>query len=64
MDIIFNETLPVLEEFVKKGKARFIGVTGYPLETLKKAILGAPGRFDVQQFKLTIARIMYILFLL
>lgn len=46
LDIIINETLPVLEEFVKDGRARFIGLTGYPLIILKQAILSAPGRFD------------------
>ncbi|XP_031640807.1 L-galactose dehydrogenase-like [Contarinia nasturtii] len=46
LDIVVNETLPVVEEAKKQGKARFIGVTGYPLEPLKQIILKAPGRFD------------------
>lgn len=46
MDIIINETLPTLEDIVKEGKAKFIGVTGYPLSVLKEAISRAPGRFD------------------
>lgn len=45
-DILLNETLPVLEETVKEGKARFIGVTGYPLDTLKRFIEAARGRIQ------------------
>lgn len=47
VEIIINETLPALEEARKQGKVRFIGVTGYPLEPLKEAILKASSRFDV-----------------
>ena len=47
LDIIINETLPALEKIVKDGKARHIGITGYPLKLLKEAILAAPGRFEV-----------------
>lgn len=46
-DILLNETLPTLEALVKEGKAKYIGVTGYPLETLKKFIEAAPGRLDI-----------------
>lgn len=46
-DILLNETLPTLEELVKEGKAKYIGVTGYPLETLKQFVEAAPGRIDV-----------------
>lgn len=42
-----NECLPALENLRKGGKIGFIGVTGYPLEKLKEAIVKAPGRFDV-----------------
>ncbi|XP_044728835.1 L-galactose dehydrogenase-like [Chrysoperla carnea] len=38
LDIVLNECLPTLEEVVKKGKARFIGVTDYSLSTLKECI--------------------------
>lgn len=48
LDIVVNETLPVVEEAKKQGKTRFIGVTGYPLQPLKEIILKAPGRFDVK----------------
>lgn len=48
LDIVVNETLPAVEEARKQGKTRFIGVTGYPLHTLKETILKAPGRFDVR----------------
>ena len=47
LDIVINECLPELEKIVKEGKAKFIGVTGYPLETLKECISKAKGRFDV-----------------
>lgn len=53
LDQIINETLPTLEEIVKEGKARFIGVTGYPLKILKEAILRAPGRFNVWMISVT-----------
>jgi len=47
LDIVLKETLPTLESVVRQGKAKYIGVTGYPLSVLKEAIVGAPGRFDV-----------------
>lgn len=47
LDTVINEALPELEALVKQGKARFIGVTGYPLNVLKNAISMAPGRIDV-----------------
>lgn len=47
LDIVINETLPAVEAARKQGKTKFIGVTGYPLNVLKEAILKAPGRFDV-----------------
>lgn len=46
-DILLKETLPTVEELVKEGKARFIGVTGYTLATLKAFAEAAPGRIDV-----------------
>ncbi|XP_025829493.1 L-galactose dehydrogenase-like [Agrilus planipennis] len=38
LDIVLNETLPTLVEAVKQGKARYIGVTGYPVSTLAECI--------------------------
>eukprot|EP00091_Calanus_sinicus_P000089 TRINITY_DN10012_c0_g1_i4.p1 TRINITY_DN10012_c0_g1~~TRINITY_DN10012_c0_g1_i4.p1 ORF type:complete len:227 (-),score=57.46 TRINITY_DN10012_c0_g1_i4:147-827(-) len=35
---IAKETLPVLEKIVKTGKARYIGITGYPLEEFHKVL--------------------------
>ena len=35
---IAKETLPVLEKIVKSGKARYIGITGYPLEEFHKVL--------------------------
>lgn len=47
-DIIVNETIPALEEAVKRGKARYVGITGYPLNVLREIILKAPGRVHVR----------------
>ena len=38
LDYVLKETLPVLEEAVKSGKAKFIGITGYPLSTLATCV--------------------------
>lgn len=46
-DILLNETLPTLEELVKEGKANYIGVTCYPLDTLRKFIEAVPGRIQI-----------------
>lgn len=45
LDYVISETLPVLEEAKQQGKARFLGITGYPLSVLKELIQKAPGRF-------------------
>ncbi|XP_018574593.1 L-galactose dehydrogenase-like isoform X2 [Anoplophora glabripennis] len=34
VETILTETLPTVEEIVKSGKARFVGITGYPVSTL------------------------------
>ncbi|XP_033149503.1 L-galactose dehydrogenase isoform X2 [Drosophila busckii] len=47
MDILLNETLPVLEQLVKEGKANFIGVSGYPLSAVKNLVSSTPGRIDM-----------------
>ncbi|XP_037949140.1 L-galactose dehydrogenase-like [Teleopsis dalmanni] len=47
LDVIVDECLPELEKIVREGKAKFIGVTGYPLDILRKCIERAPGRFDI-----------------
>ncbi|KAK4880367.1 hypothetical protein RN001_008513 [Aquatica leii] len=46
LDTVINETLPVLEEAVKNGKAKFIGVTGYPVSTLSKCINESKVKID------------------
>ncbi|KAH8280080.1 hypothetical protein KR018_004662 [Drosophila ironensis] len=46
LDIVINETLPTLEQLVKEGKARFIGVSAYPISILKECLTRAAGRFD------------------
>ncbi len=35
LDIIINETLPALQKVKEAGKARFIGITGYPMENFR-----------------------------
>lgn len=38
LEVIVNETLPVLQEAVKHGKTKYVGITGYPVITLKECI--------------------------
>lgn len=38
MDRIINETLPSMEIIVTSGKATYIGITGYPVSTLKECV--------------------------
>ena len=58
---IARKTLPVLEKIVKSGKARYIGITGYPLEEFHKVL-------DITQVKvdtvLSYARLDNISFLI
>ena len=35
LKIIINETLPALQKIKDQGKARYIGITGYPLENFR-----------------------------
>lgn len=35
LDIIINETLPALQKVKDAGKARFIGITGYPMDNFQ-----------------------------
>lgn len=46
-DIIVNETLPALEKIVKQGKARYIGITGYPLYVLKEVVEKSNTKIDM-----------------
>ncbi|KAH8417388.1 hypothetical protein KR222_010157 [Zaprionus bogoriensis] len=46
LDVVLNETLPTLETLVKEGKARYIGVSAYPISILKECTTRAAGRFD------------------
>nr|CAH7750075.1 unnamed protein product [Callosobruchus chinensis] len=34
LDMVLNETLPALQDIVKEGRAKYIGITGYPVTTL------------------------------
>ncbi|KAK7499394.1 hypothetical protein BaRGS_00009369 [Batillaria attramentaria] len=38
LDIIISETLPALQKVKDAGKARFIGITGYPLENFRTVL--------------------------
>lgn len=38
LDIVINETLPILDDARRIGKIKFIGVTGYPVSTLAECI--------------------------
>ncbi|KAL3282794.1 hypothetical protein HHI36_005960 [Cryptolaemus montrouzieri] len=42
LEIVLNETLPTLQEFVNEGKIGFIGVTGYPNSVLREVIERSP----------------------
>ncbi|XP_055959368.1 uncharacterized protein LOC126831473 isoform X2 [Patella vulgata] len=46
LDIILNETLPALQEIKDSGKARFIGITGYPLENFRTIIEKSKVKID------------------
>lgn len=50
LDIVINECLPELEKLVKEGKAKYIGVTGYPLKVLKECVERTKGRLNVSIF--------------
>lgn len=38
LDIILTQTLPELSKQVADGKARYIGITGYPVSLLKECV--------------------------
>ncbi|KAF2353377.1 NADP-dependent oxidoreductase domain, partial [Trinorchestia longiramus] len=44
---VIDETLPAMQEMVKQGKARYIGISGYPLSTLKDVIERSTVPIDV-----------------
>jgi len=46
LDMVLNETLPTVEQAVKDGKAKFIGVTGYPVSTLAECIKRSTVKID------------------
>ncbi|XP_050316145.1 uncharacterized protein LOC126750547 [Anthonomus grandis grandis] len=47
LDMVLKETLPTVEEIVKSGKARFIGVTGYPVKTLAEVVQKSTVKLDM-----------------
>eukprot|EP00058_Branchiostoma_floridae_P020921 XP_002606411.1 hypothetical protein BRAFLDRAFT_67662 [Branchiostoma floridae] len=46
LDIVVNETLPALQKVKDSGKAKFIGITGYPLGNFRKVIEQSPVKID------------------
>lgn len=47
LDMVVNETLPVLEEYLHAEKIKFIGVTGYPVSTLWECIQRSKTKLDM-----------------
>ncbi|CAH1101095.1 unnamed protein product [Psylliodes chrysocephalus] len=47
MNIIINETLPAIEDIVKSGKAKYIGLTAYPVSTLLECIERSKTNIDM-----------------
>lgn len=47
LDVVINETLPALQKIKDAGKAKFIGITGYPLENFKTVIERSTIKIDV-----------------
>lgn len=41
-----DETLPTAQEFVKNGKAKFIGISGYPLSVLLEIVEKSTVKID------------------
>ncbi|XP_070566923.1 uncharacterized protein [Ptychodera flava] len=46
LDTIVNETLPALQKVKEAGKARFIGITGYPMENFRNVIEKSTVKID------------------
>ncbi|XP_035227786.1 L-galactose dehydrogenase-like isoform X1 [Stegodyphus dumicola] len=46
-DIIAFETLPTLQKIKESGKAKYIGITGYPVSTLKEIVDKSDIKLDV-----------------
>ncbi|WAQ94775.1 GALDH-like protein [Mya arenaria] len=46
LDLIINETLPALQKVKDAGKARFIGITGYPLENFRTVLTKSQVKID------------------
>ncbi|XP_046550895.1 L-galactose dehydrogenase-like [Haliotis rubra] len=46
LDIVINETLPALQKVKEAGKARMIGITGYPLENFRTVLEKSTVKID------------------
>ncbi|CAG2104650.1 unnamed protein product [Medioppia subpectinata] len=47
IDIVINETLPALDKLRQQKKVKYIGITGYPLHTLKEIVERSEVKLDV-----------------
>ncbi|XP_067930092.1 uncharacterized protein [Watersipora subatra] len=46
LEVVLEETLPALQKVKDEGKARYIGITGYPLSVLKEIVLRSSVKID------------------
>lgn len=46
LSILYSETIPALQKLKSEGKLRFIGITGYDLQIIKKVIEDSPVKID------------------
>ncbi|XP_066252534.1 uncharacterized protein [Euwallacea similis] len=47
LDVVLKETLPTVQEIIKSGKARFMGVTGYPIKPLAECVQKSSVKLDM-----------------
>lgn len=47
LEKILHEALPAVQSLVEKKKARYIGVSAYPVSVLKEAVKQSPIKIDV-----------------
>lgn len=63
LNIIINEKLPALQKVQESGKARFIEITGYPLESFRNKTLCISSLFLLSFYFLSKKKYLAILFL-
>lgn len=48
INTVVTETLPTVKEFIMQGRAKFVGITAYPIDAITEVIKRAPpNSFDV-----------------